>query len=489
MNRDLPTARLSGSRATTTRRITRAAICGVLGFGLFLSLTPAAARADSLDDQKKKLQQQLAQSKSSITAYGDKLDAAAAALQKSQTDLTKARAALSVAQSNRAAAQAEDKRLAGALQKSLITLSETSAAAVQAEADVIAQRQEVGAVVRITTQQHNDLIGYAALVTDASMGSIDDRLQWSNTIYGSTQGQLDRLTTAQYQVEAARSQQSNAAKQTRQACELAAQHLSATQRAESAAAAAQQAVSREVTANQSARNAVAAELATEMRNQSNLQAESTRVDQKIKERIAREKAAAAARERARQARLARLRAEAAAREKAAREAAAKRAKDAAAKQAAAAKAQQAVTTATRSSSSTTSRSTSNGLIRPVNAPITSNYGLRFHPILHYWRMHDGTDFGASCGTPMYAIADGVVTDRFWSGGYGNKLIVDFGNVNGTFITASYNHAQSYAVSPGQHVSQGQVLGYVGTTGLSTGCHLHFQLWANGTQTNPMNYLP
>ena len=137
-----------------------------------------------------------------------------------------------------------------------------------------------------------------------------------------------------------------------------------------------------------------------------------------------------------------------------------------------------------SSTTTTTSPASSGLIKPIpGASITSPYGMRLHPILHIWKLHDGTDFGAGCGTPIHAAASGTVTEEYYNGGYGNRLFIDHG-----VMTTSYNHMSGYAVKVGWHVTQGQVIGYVGTTGYSTGCHLHFMLWVNGTMVNPANYL-
>src|SRR5665647_3307099 len=143
----------------------------------------------------------------------------------------------------------------------------------------------------------------------------------------------------------------------------------------------------------------------------------------------------------------------------------------------------------KSGGTTPAPSSSSGLIKPIpGASITSPYGMRLHPILHIWKLHDGTDFGAGCGTPVQAAASGTVTEEYYNGGYGNRLFIDDGNVGGAFMTTSYNHLSGYAVRVGQHVTQGQVIAYVGTTGYSTGCHLHFMLWVNGTMVNPANYL-
>jgi len=132
----------------------------------------------------------------------------------------------------------------------------------------------------------------------------------------------------------------------------------------------------------------------------------------------------------------------------------------------------------------------NGLfIRPVPGYVTSPFGYRIHPIYHYWGLHDGTDFGVSCGEPMRAIAGGTVIARYWSDVYGNRLYLNLGQINGKNITAVYNHATSYRVGVGDRVSQGETVGYVGSTGWSTGCHLHFTILVNGTAVDPMTYLP
>jgi murein DD-endopeptidase MepM/ murein hydrolase activator NlpD len=135
------------------------------------------------------------------------------------------------------------------------------------------------------------------------------------------------------------------------------------------------------------------------------------------------------------------------------------------------------------------RGSTNGLlIPPVNGPVTSSFGYREHPIYHYWGLHDGTDFGVSCGEGMRAIAGGTVIARYWSDVYGNRLYLSLGQINGKNVTAVYNHATGYRVGVGEHVSQGEVVGYVGSTGWSTGCHLHFTILVNGTAVDPMGWL-
>jgi murein DD-endopeptidase MepM/ murein hydrolase activator NlpD len=129
-----------------------------------------------------------------------------------------------------------------------------------------------------------------------------------------------------------------------------------------------------------------------------------------------------------------------------------------------------------------------GLIYPVDSYITSSYGMRYHPILHYTKLHDGTDFGAGCGTPVRAADSGQVLSTYYSSGYGNQVLIDHGIERGVSLSTSYNHLTSFAVSPGEHVEQGEVIAYSGTTGYSTGCHLHFMVYENGGTVDPMGWL-
>ncbi|MDP3969334.1 MAG: peptidoglycan DD-metalloendopeptidase family protein [Nocardioides sp.] len=133
--------------------------------------------------------------------------------------------------------------------------------------------------------------------------------------------------------------------------------------------------------------------------------------------------------------------------------------------------------------------TSGGFLsKPVNGYVTSGFGYRTHPIYGYRSLHDGVDFGAGCGQPLFAPASGRVVSRYYQSAWGNRLILDHGYQRGRGLATIFNHATRYTVGVGQRVSRGQVVGYVGTTGWSTGCHLHFTVMANGRAVNPMNWL-
>ncbi|MGJ5676410.1 MAG: murein hydrolase activator EnvC family protein [Nostochopsis sp.] len=121
---------------------------------------------------------------------------------------------------------------------------------------------------------------------------------------------------------------------------------------------------------------------------------------------------------------------------------------------------------------------------PTDAPTSSPFGWRVHPILGYRRFHSGQDFAASYGSTIRAADSGTVIFAGWYGGYGNAAIIDHGNG----ISTLYGHTSQLYVSEGQTVKRGQAIAAVGSTGLSTGPHLHFEVRKNGTPVDPMNYL-
>ena len=129
--------------------------------------------------------------------------------------------------------------------------------------------------------------------------------------------------------------------------------------------------------------------------------------------------------------------------------------------------------------------------RPAIQPISNKnliqlhttYGLRLHPILGYWRDHKGLDFTAPEGSPIYATGEGIVEFANGATTYGNAVFLN----HGYNFQTRYAHMTRYIVSPGQHILRGQVIGYVGNTGLSFGNHLHYEILFKGNQVNPINF--
>jgi len=121
---------------------------------------------------------------------------------------------------------------------------------------------------------------------------------------------------------------------------------------------------------------------------------------------------------------------------------------------------------------------------PIEGTVTSGFGMRVHPILGDWRMHQGMDIGAEAGTPIHPLAAGVVTRAEEARGYGKVVVVDHGNGWSTL----YAHCEAMDVSPGDRVTPSSILGQVGSTGLSTGPHLHLEVHENGQAIDPASVI-
>jgi murein DD-endopeptidase MepM/ murein hydrolase activator NlpD len=138
----------------------------------------------------------------------------------------------------------------------------------------------------------------------------------------------------------------------------------------------------------------------------------------------------------------------------------------------------------------TSRSAVTGtgaFVRPGTGQVTSPFGQRFHPILGYWKLHTGTDIGYGDGT-VYAADQGTVVIAGYDRGYGNMLVVDHGIINGKPLATLYAHQAGFLVGVGDVVRKGQPIGRIGSTGMSTGPHLHFEVRAAGAVIDPWPWL-
>ena len=121
---------------------------------------------------------------------------------------------------------------------------------------------------------------------------------------------------------------------------------------------------------------------------------------------------------------------------------------------------------------------------PVRGPVTSKFGMRVHPVTGVYKLHDGVDFGAACGTPIHVPWAGEVIKRDTSRGYGLRIHVR--HENG--LVTAYAHLPRFDVQVGQHLDAGAQVGVVGTTGYSTGCHLHWMAWKGGALVDPLTLL-
>ena len=459
-------------------------VASALGAGLW---APAAS-ADSLDERRDRVAQQLAQTKGQLNESSAALSAAGAAVDEAQSRLDTAQAQLARTQAEVAAAARRDAAMAAKLAQAKKDLAAAKAAVVAGQKKVDAKIALAGDIVRDQYQQQTNLLPVALLVENSSTSDLQTRLQWSTTLFDTTDAAIDELTELQRQLEAEKARQAQLEAQVQAARKEAAATLDLKQRLESQAATEASQVAALTERRRAAEAAAADDVARDKAQYAQLAQERASVERRIAARVARAKARAAAQQAAAQ------RARQAAARRAAQQsaAAARRAQVSARKPVARHRAPAVSRPAPprprpSSSASSGGGAGSHGFSYPVSAPITSPYGMRFHPVLHYWKLHDGTDFGAGCGTPIRAPHAGRVAERYYNAGYGNRLMIDHGRVDGRYVTTGFNHAIRYTVGVGQHVSKGQVVGYVGSTGYSTGCHLHLMVWLDGGLSNPMTW--
>ncbi|MDR0847937.1 MAG: peptidoglycan DD-metalloendopeptidase family protein [Propionibacteriaceae bacterium] len=130
------------------------------------------------------------------------------------------------------------------------------------------------------------------------------------------------------------------------------------------------------------------------------------------------------------------------------------------------------------------------LVNPLpSAQLSSPFGMRVNPVTGVYELHDGTDLAAPCGTPVGAAGNGLVTQYYWhTWGGGNRMIVDNGIIDGHHIVTGYNHLSGAIAEVGDKVTQGQPIALVGSTGMSTGCHLHLQVWVDGQIVDALPYI-
>ncbi|QNE21116.1 peptidoglycan DD-metalloendopeptidase family protein [Kribbella qitaiheensis] len=445
--------RLGGSPG---RQTVIAACCVVLSLSAGVLAAVPAAQADPPDPaaKKKQLDSQIQSQRGELNQASDQLAKSVAAYTQAETQYQAVQVKYAAAQGRLAAAKAADTVAASKLKVAEAALQTAMDDVASGEQLIEAKKAVAGRAVRSAYQQQNTLVGLSIVLRGASPADLATGMQVQRNVFGIQGNAITNLNNAQAQLankrvkvaaaeQAVADQRAEAARTVKEVTALTLQV--AADKAEAAKVAATR-----LTAQQAAEKEKNSELA----QYNALVSERTRVEQILIARARAEKAAAARRKAAR---------EAAERAKAKKEHRPPR-------------------------DVPDDPGNSSGLSFPINTYITSPYGLRFHPILHVWKLHDGTDFGAGCGTPIHAAASGVITDRYYNGGYGNRLFLSNGVIRGDSITTVYNHLSRYNVRVGQHVKKGQVIGFVGTTGYSTGCHLHFMVYQDGRVVNPMKWL-
>lgn len=448
MKRDFPPA-AGGPRNALSglARLAVATMCTVLTFGI---ATPAFA--DKLNEQRNRLKDQMAETKAQINEFSGDVEQAVEKYNQSKTQLADAEAKLAAAESNTEAAKKEDAKKASELAAAEAALKAAKEEVAKAKAAVEKERGKIGEVVRENLVSSSPLMNLAIFVEDLKSSDIGSRLQYSAAVFSARSANMDRLTEAQYRLEAAEQKAAAAQAKAEEAKKAAAAQLAETRQVEAAAAKLRAQVSSLVATNEKLKGEAETALAKAEESFKKLEAESAAIDRQIAARLEEQRRAEAAR-----------------------------------KAAAAGSSSSSSGSSSSGRSSGGSYSSGSTLFWPAQGRPGSPFGLRMHPILGYRRMHWGTDIGAGCNTPLFAAADGVVAQQSYNGGYGNHLVLDIGKYKGAYLSIGYAHATRYVVRKGAHVKRGQLIGYVGTTGLSTGCHLHLEVWENGTKVNPMKW--
>jgi murein DD-endopeptidase MepM/ murein hydrolase activator NlpD len=413
-----------------TRLLARLLVAGC-AFGV---LGAAPAVADSVNDKKRSVDAEIADLKDELEGASQDLVDAAVRLKKLQARLSEARAARTVAQTARAEAVRKDAEITARLAFAEAELDKAErelAAQQQTEADT---RATLGRIAR-DTYVGDGLSGLSVALQATTPEQFTERMAVAGVALRAQGGAMDRIAVVRAETRARAAKldaiRARIAELKRQSAVLVAQR----EKAEEAAAAAEAQVSALVADENAEVAAIRSKIDGEKKRLAELEAEQAKLQAILVER-------------ARQAR-----------ESAAR----------------------------RRAGGWNPPPASGFLSYPAPGGMSSRFGLRYHPILHYYRMHSGVDFAVGCGTPVHAAADGEVISAGRAGGYGNRVVIDHGEVGGGDLVTTYNHLSSIVVRNGD-VERGQVIAYSGTTGLSTGCHLHFEALLDGRYVNPANYL-
>jgi murein DD-endopeptidase MepM/ murein hydrolase activator NlpD len=396
-----------------------------------MALGVSAAHADDLKDKKNKVERELKgahkdldESSAQLRKASDRLETAKDQLDVAKTRLATARGKLEVAQERDAQMQAE-------LAQAEADLADAEAALAQGQVDRDAQREKVARTVAdMYSEGDPELIAFSSLLDADSTEELTRREGVRDVIVGQEAREYDELKAAEVLLQVREDQVTEARDAVKLQREAAAEHLTLMQELEAEQQAAKDSVVSLVIERRDARIGAREARAKDLAKLRKLERENKRLEEMLRKRA-----------------LAALRRQ-------------------------------------RSSSG---GPTSGLLAPPVDGYVTSPFGYRIHPIYRYWGLHDGVDFGGGCGTPLRASAPGRVVSSYYSGVYGNRLVVDHGVIAGRGVATIYNHASGYNVGVGDQVQQGQVIGFEGSTGWSTGCHLHFTVMVNGQAVDPMNW--
>jgi murein DD-endopeptidase MepM/ murein hydrolase activator NlpD len=414
---------------TARHRLAAASLAGAVAIGV---LTAPLANADDLKNKQKHVQGQISSATHDLDESSKRLRQATVALDQAKSRLDDARHELDVAQAKKTAARLRDREMREKLAAAEERLSNAQADLVTGQQAVEDQRTQVtDTITSIYEEGDPQLLAFSALLDAQSPADLTRQMEMKNVIVGRQTRAYDSLHAAEVLLQVRENEVRDAKDEVAVQREAAAKHLVVMRQLVDETHRAKAKVIHLVKSRQHARELASRAHARDRAQLARLHKQENRIKQQIL-------------------------------------AAARRA-------------------AARHHNGGYHGPSGGLLMHPVNGPVTSPFGWRIHPIYHYWGLHDGTDFGASCHQPLYAVANGSVMSEYYSSVWGNRLYLNLGMINGKNVTVIYNHLSGYRAHTGNRVSRGQVVGWVGTTGWSTGCHLHFTVMVNGTPVNPMNW--
>jgi murein DD-endopeptidase MepM/ murein hydrolase activator NlpD len=398
-----------------------------------LSLVLAVPAAADPHDDKARVDAELAAASADLEAATAKSQQAAASYGAAVAALPAAQDALAEAKGDLAAAEA-------AVSQAQRDVAAAKAVSIQADqqfnaaADLVDQaRAGVGRVATATYKGGNFLL-LESLIDSGSPNELARRMGYLDVVASDQRDAVRRLTDARAQAREERSRVAGASREAQVAADRARRALIRSTAAAADAAKANDRVQALIGQRQAALSAANAERGSVLAQYESLKAESARVEAQLR--------AAAARHRSGPVR-----------------------------------------------SVTPLGPDTAFFLMPVHGHKTSDFGLRFHPIYHTWLMHTGLDLGAGAGSAILAAADGEVVQAGWHGGYGNLTCVLHGQYQGKELATCYGHQSQILVHTGQQVRRGELIGRVGSTGTSTGPHLHFEVRVSGTPVDPQKWLP
>ena len=437
------------------RRLARRTLGMAVAVALTITGSAAPAVAEDLVERQRQIRADAQAVRDELKADHETLGAAASALLESQTKLAVAQAELDDLAARLSAAEAAHAEIAERLRAEQDQLLKDQAAAVEAEARVDAQEALITLSAREAYQQQTDLVGFGVVLGSESTDQVAQRMQWDEVIFATSQARLEALDVVKDRLQKARDAQAATAASVAADQDASARTVSRITELTAQAEEQKTQVAELVAATEADRAAAQGELDADQARYDQLMADDAAISQDLMARAA----------------------------------------------AAVAGGVRYVTSVPPGQVWTDPKTypvlatgpqvavSTRGFTRPVAAAPGSAYGRRFHPILRVWRQHRGTDFGAGCGTPLYAAQAGRVVHVGPQGGFGYYTIIDHGVIEGVSVMTGYAHQSRWVVGAGQFVTQGQLIGYVGNTGLSTECHLHLQVYVNGAVTNPLSWIP